>query len=67
MNISVVIICKNGAAHIEDTLCSVQGIGDEILLYDSCSCDNSVQKAKTYGATITYGDWEGYGRNRYKA
>ena len=67
MDISVVIICKNGSAHIEDTLASVQGISNEILLYDSGSNDNSIQKAKEYGATIAYGSWEGYGRNRYKA
>lgn len=67
MNISVVIICKNGSARIEETLASVQGIGNEILLYDSGSTDGSVQKAKQYGATIAHGSWEGYGRNRYKA
>ncbi len=67
MNISVVIICKNGSARIAETLRSVQGIGKEILLYDSGSTDDSVQKAKGYSATIAYGAWEGYGRNRYKA
>jgi len=67
MNISVVIICKNGSARIAETLASVQGIGKEILLYDSGSSDNSIQIAKSYGATIAHGTWEGYGRNRYKA
>ncbi len=67
MKISVVIICKNGSARIAETLASVQGIGEEILLYDSGSTDNSVEIAKAYGARIAYGDWEGYGRNRYKA
>ncbi|MEO6253700.1 MAG: glycosyltransferase family 2 protein, partial [Ferruginibacter sp.] len=67
MNISVVIICKNGSARLAETLESVQGIGKEILLYDSGSSDDSVQIAKTYGAVIAHGSWEGYGRNRYKA
>jgi glycosyltransferase involved in cell wall biosynthesis len=67
MNISVVIICKNGSARIAETLASVQGIGKEILLYDSGSSDNSVEIAKSYGAVIASGSWEGYGRNRYKA
>lgn len=67
MNISVVIICKNGSARMAETLASVQGIGGEVLVYDSGSTDDSVQIAKTYGATIVYGSWEGYGRNRYKA
>ncbi|MBK8521469.1 MAG: glycosyltransferase family 2 protein [Chitinophagaceae bacterium] len=67
MNISVVIICKNGSAHLAETLESVQGIGEEIILYDSGSDDGSVQIAKRYGARIETGSWEGYGRNRYKA
>lgn len=67
MDISVVIICKNGSAHIAETLESVQGIGKEILLYDSGSSDNSVKIANSYGARIAYGEWEGYGRNRFKA
>jgi glycosyltransferase involved in cell wall biosynthesis len=67
MNISVVIICKNGSARLTETLESVQGIGKEILLYDSGSSDDSVQIAKAYGAVIARGPWEGYGRNRYKA
>lgn len=67
MNISVVIICKNGSAHLAKTLASVQGIGKEIMLYDSGSTDGSVDIAKAYGADIVYGNWEGYGKNRYKA
>lgn len=67
MNISVIIICKNGSVRLVETLKSVQGIGEEILLYDSGSSDNSVAIAKAYGAKIVYGEWEGYGRNRFKA
>jgi glycosyltransferase involved in cell wall biosynthesis len=67
MNISVIIICKNGSARLAETLESVQGIGKEILLYDSGSSDNSVEIARSYGAVIAHGTWEGYGRNRYKA
>lgn len=67
MEISIVIICKNGSAHIAETLASVKGLSKEIILYDSGSTDNSVQLAKTYGATVIEGSWEGYGKNRYKA
>ncbi len=67
MDISIVIICKNGSAHISETLSSVQGIGKEIILYDSGSTDDSVNIAKKYGASIVYAAWEGYGKNRYKA
>lgn len=67
MDISTVIICKNGSSHLEETLVSVQGIGEEILLYDSGSTDDSVKIAKAYGAIVIQSAWEGYGRNRYKA
>ncbi|MFM6925104.1 MAG: glycosyltransferase family 2 protein, partial [Ferruginibacter sp.] len=67
MNISVVIICKNGSARLSETFESVQGIGNEVMLYDSGSNDDSIQIAKKYGARIETGEWEGYGRNRYKA
>ena len=66
-NISVIIICKNGSARLAETLKSIQGIGEEIILYDSGSEDDSIQIAKNYGARIETGTWEGYGRNRYKA
>ena len=67
MNISVIIICKNGSDRLAETLESAQGIGEEIILYDSGSEDDSLQIAKKYGARIETGTWEGYGRNRYKA
>jgi glycosyltransferase involved in cell wall biosynthesis len=67
MNISVIIICKNGSARLAETLESVLGIGEEIMVYDSGSEDDSLQIAKKYGARIETGTWEGYGRNRYKA
>ena len=67
MNLSIVIICKNGAPGISETLLSIKGIGNEILVYDSGSCDDSVQIAKDFGASVVTGTWEGYGRNRYKA
>lgn len=67
MNISVVIICKNGSPRLAETILSVQGIGNEILLYDSGSTDDSVQIAEMFGVTVKQGSWEGYGRNRYKA
>ncbi|MBX2933045.1 MAG: glycosyltransferase family 2 protein [Ferruginibacter sp.] len=67
MDISTIIICKNGSAHLKETLASVQGIGNEIILYDSGSTDDSVKIASSYGANVIYSKWEGYGRNRYKA
>lgn len=67
MNLSIVIICKNGAPDLPETFLSVKGLGDEILFYDSGSSDDSVQIAKDFGARVVTGTWEGYGRTRYKA
>ena len=67
MNISVVIICKNGARGIAETILSVKELGSEILVYDSGSSDESVQIAKDFGVRVVTGTWEGYGRTRYKA
>ena len=67
MNISIVIICKNGSPRLAETILSVQGIGNEILLYDSGSTDDSIKIAELFGVTIKQGTWEGFGRNRYKA
>ncbi|MBS1752672.1 MAG: hypothetical protein KF741_01830 [Ferruginibacter sp.] len=39
MDISTIIICKNGSAHLKETLASVQGIGNEIIFYNSGSID----------------------------
>jgi glycosyltransferase involved in cell wall biosynthesis len=67
MNLSIVIICKNGSPGISETLLSVKELGNEILVYDSGSCDDSIQIARDFGARVVTGTWEGYGRNRYKA
>lgn len=67
MNLSIVIICRNGSSRLAETLLSVQGIGNEIILYDSGSTDDSIEIAELFNVTIKHGSWEGYGRNRYKA
>jgi len=67
MDLSIVIICKDGGPGLVQTLQSVQGLSAEILVYDSESGDNSRQIAENFGAKVYSGEWEGYGRNRWKA
>ena len=67
MKLSVIIICKDGEEKLADVMQSVQGLGDEILFYDSGSCDGSKEIAVRYGARIVEGPWEGYGKTRFKA
>ncbi|MBK7562664.1 MAG: glycosyltransferase family 2 protein [Chitinophagaceae bacterium] len=67
MELSIVIICKNDVTGIERTLQSVRGLGAEILVYDSGSIDGTKEVALKNGASLYEGEWEGYGRNRFKA
>lgn len=67
MNLSIVIICKNGERGLPETLLSVKDLGNDILVYDSGSSDASIQIAMDFGARVVKGIWEGYGRTRYKA
>ena len=65
--ISVVIICKNEEHIIGTTLKSVQGIADEIVVYDSGSTDNTVPVIRASGARLIEGPWEGYGKTKQLA
>jgi glycosyltransferase involved in cell wall biosynthesis len=67
MNFSVVVICKNDASGLEETLRSVKDLGCEIIVYDSGSIDGSQEIALKHNARLIQGEWEGYGRNRFKA
>ncbi|HMJ46526.1 MAG TPA: glycosyltransferase family 2 protein [Ferruginibacter sp.] len=67
MKLTVIIVCKNGEEKLNEVFNSVHNLGDEILFYDSGSCDKSTEIAKKYGARIVEGPWEGYGKTRYRA
>lgn len=67
MQLTVIIVCKDGEEKLPEVLRSVHGLGDEILFYDSGSGDRSKEIARSFGARIVEGPWEGYGRTRYKA
>ncbi len=64
---SIVIICKNEAAVIERTLKSVQGVTDDIIIYDNGSTDQTMQLARQWGARVEQGSWEGFGATKRKA
>jgi glycosyltransferase involved in cell wall biosynthesis len=66
MNISVVIITKNEAHIIANTLQSVQAITDDIIIVDSGSTDDTIAICKKYNAHIIKTDWSGYGVNKNK-
>jgi glycosyltransferase involved in cell wall biosynthesis len=59
--ISVIIITKNEADIIADTLESVINWVDEVVLIDSYSDDGTDVIAKDFGAKVTQRSWPGYG------
>ena len=65
--LSVVMIAKNAADLLADCLASVAW-ADEIVLLDSGSSDNTVELARSLGATVyVNSDWQGYGIQRQRA
>lgn len=65
--ISVVIICRNEAGIIGKSLESLQGLTDDIIVYDNGSTDNTLQVVRSYKAQLQTGDWEGFGKTKSKA
>jgi glycosyltransferase involved in cell wall biosynthesis len=66
MNISVVIITKNEAHIIANTLQSLANLTDDIVVVDSGSTDETVAICKKHHAHIIETGWAGYGINKNK-
>ena len=64
MDISVVIITRNEAHIIANTLQSLQKISNDIVIVDSGSTDETVAISKQYQATVIETVWGGYGVNK---
>lgn len=64
--ISVVLITKNEADNIDTCLQSVLW-ADEIIMVDSGSTDDTVNKAKKYGIKIYEASWQGFGLQKQLA
>ena len=56
-SLSVVIVCKNEAAIIGQTLQSLQGLSDDIIVYDNGSTDDTMEIACSR-ASVRAGDSE---------
>jgi glycosyltransferase involved in cell wall biosynthesis len=65
--LSVVIVCRNEAGIIGRTLESLQGITDDIVVYDNGSTDNTKEIVVKTGAKLFEGAWEGFGATKRKA
>ena len=65
--LSVVIICRNGANVIGETIKSLVGLTDDVLIYDNGSTDGTQDIIKRTGARLIEGTWEGFGKTKNKA
>lgn len=64
---SIVIICKNEAGVIATTLESLQGLSDDVIVYDNGSTDTTISIIKKFPVHLYTGAWEGFGRTKNKA
>ena len=51
-SLSVVIVCKNEAAIIGQTLQSLQGLSDDIIVYDNGSTDDTMEIARSFPVRV---------------
>jgi glycosyltransferase involved in cell wall biosynthesis len=65
--LSVVIVCKNGANVVGKTIESFSGLTDDVLVYDNGSTDGTQEIVRQKGAKLVEGNWEGFGRTKNKA
>lgn len=65
--LSVVIIARNEASHLPRLLTSLDGVADEVIVFDSGSTDGTVDLAKKAGAKVFQCAWEGWSKTKNKA
>jgi glycosyltransferase involved in cell wall biosynthesis len=64
---SVVIVCKNAGKVISPVLKSLQGLTDDIIVYDNGSTDDTLVIVKQFPVQVHQGKWEGFGQTKRKA
>ncbi|OCX50243.1 hypothetical protein BEL04_23320 [Mucilaginibacter sp. PPCGB 2223] len=64
--VSVVIITRNEAEIIADTLAMARLITNDIVIIDNDSTDATLQIAEYYGCRVYQKHWDGYGANKNK-
>ena len=65
--LSVVIVCKDEAKVIGETIKSFSGLTDDILIYDNGSTDDTKDIVRQSNARLVDGSWEGFGKTKNKA
>jgi glycosyltransferase involved in cell wall biosynthesis len=66
-NFSVVIVCKNEEDIIGATLQSLQGLTDDIVVYDNGSTDKTIEIVTSCPVHLIQSGWEGFGKTKRRA
>lgn len=66
LDLSVILIVRNEAAHVRACLDSVKW-ADEIIVLDSGSTDNSIELCQAYTDKVFSTDWQGFGVQKQRA
>jgi len=56
--LTAVMIVKNEAGRVERAIASVAGLVDEVVVYDTGSTDDTVERARAAGAVVQLGYWD---------
>lgn len=67
MTISAVIITKNEEENIGRCIKSLEGVVDEVIIYDSGSNDQTVSISESLGAKVVCGPWKGFSQTKNTA
>jgi len=65
--LSVIVICKDQSGEIDRCLGSVSGWAEEIIVLDSGSSDDTVERCRRYTDQVFETDWPGYGLQKQRA
>lgn len=67
IRLSVVVITRNEAHNLPRLLGSIQGLAEEVIVFDSGSTDGTVTLAKNAGARVTPCEWTGWSDTKNRA
>jgi glycosyltransferase involved in cell wall biosynthesis len=57
-------MCRNEVDTIEKTLNSIQGLSNDIIVYDTGSTDGTLKIVQKYNIRLFTGEWVGYGKTK---
>ena len=66
--LSVILITRNEESNLDDCLASLEGVAQQIVVFDSNSTDRTLEIAQNYGALMAHPtDWPGFGPQKNRA